>query len=152
MTVVGGIDATTVVPVAVAFARRSPALPCYCNDHTARFRSPSRYRCPVAACACSRESLPPQATGPVSGAESQTTEGQRFHTVADGNSEPNDRVARCFVERQTGYTHRLASQRVPAVLALEIQADRKTAFAQRPSATYQRDGRRQCDMGRGTYC
>ena len=50
-----------------------------------------------------------------------------------------------------GYAHRLAPPRIPAVLALEIQADRKTALAQRPSATDPGNGRRQCDLGRGTH-
>ncbi len=49
--------------------------------------------------------------------------------VDDGNSESNVPVARCAVERQTGYADPLASQRLPAVLALEIQAHGKTAFA-----------------------
>ena len=37
-------------------------------------------------------------------------------------------------------------------LALEIQANGKTAFAQRPAAIDPTDGRRQYDTGRGTYC
>jgi hypothetical protein len=68
----------------------------------------------------------------VSGAKGQTTKGRRFHALVNGDSESNVRVLRCLVEGQTGYTHRLALQRVPAVLALEIPAGRKTTLAQRP--------------------
>jgi hypothetical protein len=44
----------------------------------------------------------------------------------DGGSEPNVCVARCSVECQTGHANPLAPERLPAVLALEIQADGKT--------------------------
>src|SRR4030095_9422447 len=69
----------------------------------------------------------------------------------DGGSEPNVYVARCSLECQTGYANPLAPERVPPVLALEIQADGKTAFSEGPAATDPTDGRRECDMGRGTH-
>jgi hypothetical protein len=39
----------------------------------------------------------------------------------------------------------------PAVLALEIEADRKTWFAKEPAAIDPADGGRECDLGRGTH-
>jgi hypothetical protein len=38
------------------------------------------------------------------------------------NSEPNVPLARCSIERQAGYPHRLAPERIPLVLAMKIQA------------------------------
>ena len=37
-------------------------------------------------------------------------------------------------ECPSGYTHPLASQRIPAVLGLEVEADRKTWLAKEPAA------------------
>src|SRR5215510_7940436 len=40
----------------------------------------------------------------------------------------------------------------PAVLALEVEADRKTWFAKEPAAIDPADGGRKRDLGRGTHC
>jgi hypothetical protein len=45
----------------------------------------------------------------------------------------------------------VASQRIPAVLALEIQADGKTAAAEGPATADPSDGGRERDVGRGTH-
>src|SRR5215471_11087125 len=65
------------------------------------------------------EPLPSQTTGALPGAQSQTTTSQRFHAFDDGDAQSHVPVARCAGECPSGYTHPLASQRIPAVLALE---------------------------------
>src|SRR5215472_5914819 len=40
----------------------------------------------------------------------------------------------------------------PAVLALEVEADRKAWFAKEPAAIDPADSGRDCDLGRGTHC
>ena len=72
------------------------------------------------------------------------------HALDDGSSEPNVRLARRAVECKTGYSHRLAPERIPPVLALEIQADGKTAPANGPASTDPGDGSWHCHLGRGT--
>jgi hypothetical protein len=60
----------------------------------------------------------------------ETSTGRRFHAVDYGDPEPDVRVPRRFVEGQSRHPHSVALQRVPAVLALEIQ----TASALRRAA------------------
>src|SRR5688572_21928137 len=67
----------------------------------------------------------------------------------DGGSEPNVCLARCSVECETGHANPLAPERIPPVLAVEIQPDGKTAVAKGSAPPDPRDGRRKCDMGRG---
>ena len=63
------------------------------------------------------------------------------------NSEPNVPLARCSIERQAGYPHRLAPEGIPLVLAMKIQADGKTTPCKGPGSTDPRDGSRECDLG-----
>ena len=56
-------------------------------------------------------------------------------------------LARCSVERKAGYSHPLAPEGIPPVLAMEIQADGKTAPSKGPASTDPRDGSRECDLG-----
>ena len=60
------------------------------------------------------------------------------------------RMARRSVECKTGYSHPLAPERIPPVLALEIHADGKTAPPNGPASTHPGDGSWQCHLGRGT--
>ena len=57
-----------------------------------------------------------------------------------------------LVNVKAEHVHRLAPQRVPAVLALEVQTDGTTAPAQEASRIDPRNGRRESDLGRGTDC
>src|SRR5215467_13462882 len=43
----------------------------------------------------------------------KTTTSQRFHPLDDGDAESHVPVARCAGEFPSGYTHPLASQRIP---------------------------------------
>ena len=95
------------------FLCRSATLLLYCNDRTSRLGSRCRFRAPISARACSRESVPPEATSAVSGTEGQTTQGRRRHPLNDGNAEPNVCLPRCSVERETGYADPLAPKGVP---------------------------------------
>ena len=52
-------------------------------------------------------------------------------------------VARCPGIRQGKYIHRLAPQRIPAILALEVQADRSAAAAEAAEGIDPRDGHRE---------
>ena len=52
-----------------------------------------------------------------------------------------------LVERETGYAHPLASERLPLVLAMEIHSNGTTAAPKGPAPTHPRDGSRECDMG-----
>src|SRR5215472_17556765 len=45
----------------------------------------------------------------------------------------------------------LTTTTIPAVLALEVEADRKTWFAKEPAAIDPSDGGQECDLGRGTH-
>src|SRR5215831_1895967 len=49
------------------------------------------------------------------------------------------------------HAHPLASQRIPAVLAPEVEADPQTWFAKEPAAIDPADGGRERDLGRGTH-
>ena len=98
------------------------------------------------------EPFPPETTGAFPGTEGQTATGRRFHPVDDGNPEPNVFVARCAHECPAGYATALAPQRIPTLLALEVQANGKTSLAQRPSGSDWEVGRRESYLGRGTHC
>ena len=71
--------------------------------------------------------------GAVPRAEDQITTRRRFHPLDDGHPEPNVPVARGAGECEGGHTTPLAPQRIPTLLALEVQAHGKTSLAQRPS-------------------
>src|SRR5215471_1238873 len=53
----------------------------------------------------------------------KTSASQRFCPLTDGHPESDVPVAWFPGERQSGYVHLLASQRIAVVLALEIQTD-----------------------------
>src|ERR1700724_1427879 len=97
------------------------------------------------------EPFPAQATGAFPGAEGQTTAGRRFHPVDDGNPEPYVSVARCARECEARYATPLAPQRIPALLALEVQANGKTSLDQRPSGSDLEDGHAEPLWGRGAH-
>lgn len=71
--------------------------------------------------------------GAVPRAEDQITTRRRFHPLDDGHPAPNVPVARGAGECEGGHTTPLAPQRIPTLLALEVQAHGKTSFAQKPS-------------------
>src|SRR5579863_6627796 len=98
------------------------------------------------------ESLPSETTGAVPGAEDQTTTRRRFHPVDDGHPEPNVPVARCADECESGHATPLAPQRIPTLLAMEVQAHGKTSLTRKPPGSDPEDGRRKPHLGRGTYC
>jgi hypothetical protein len=71
----------------------------------------------------------------------------RRHVLDDGGLKPSIPVARCPSERQSEHVHRLASQRVPALLALEVETDGTAAPDQATERIDPRDGRRESDLG-----
>src|SRR6266540_2864139 len=85
------------------------------------------------------------------GAPGQTTTSRRFHPLDDGDPESHVPVAGGAGECPSGYAYPLAPQRIPAVLALEVQTDWKTPLAQGSAANDPSDGRRECDLGRRTH-
>lgn len=52
---------------------------------------------------------------------------------------------------QHQYAHPLAAQRIPAVLALEVQAAREIPPAPGPALVGPKDGRREPELGRGAH-
>src|SRR4030095_1891491 len=83
--------------------------------------------------------------------ESQTSPSRRRHSLVDGDSESNVPMAGGAGECQAGYTHPLAPQRLPALLALAVETDWETALAQESSAPDPGDGLGESDLGRGTH-
>src|SRR5262249_20012654 len=82
----------------------------------------------------------------------QTTTSRRFHPLDDGNPESHVPVARRAGECQSANAHPLASPRIPAVLAWEVQTDGTTTPAKGPTTPDPRDGCAERHMGRGTHC
>src|SRR5262249_31927037 len=70
----------------------------------------------------------------------------------DGNPESHVPVARCAGECQSVNAHPLASPRIPAVLALEVQTHGTTTPAKGPTTPDPRDGCGERHLGRGTHC
>ena len=64
-------------------------------------------------------------TSAVSGTEAQTTQGRSCNPLDDGNVEPDVCLARCSVERETGYADPLAPKGIAPVLAMEPTIDEK---------------------------
>jgi len=75
------------------------------------------------------EPVPAEATGALRGEEGQTASGRRRYQMADGHCESAVRLADVADRSQTRYLHPLAPQRIPAVLALEVEAHGKTSPA-----------------------
>ena len=98
-----------------------------------------------------REPVLAKATGPVPGAPAQAPTGRRFHSLADGDSESMVRLARRARQRQAGHAHSLATQRIPDLLTLEVEADRKTLPSQGPPETDPRYGCGESDVGTRTH-
>ena len=69
----------------------------------------------------------------------------------DGDSDPNVPMARCARECEAGYTTPLALQRIPALLALEVQDNGKTSLDQRPSGSDLEDGHGEPLVRRGAH-
>jgi putative transposase len=67
--------------------------------------------------------------------------------VDDGRPELNVPVARCAGEREAGYAHPMAAQRISTVLALEIEAEGTTAPSHGASGVDSRDGRWEFNLG-----
>jgi putative transposase len=65
----------------------------------------------------------------------QERKGGRFHSLVDGDAEPNVSVAKCAGECQAGHAHSLATQRIPALLALEVEAQGTSKPARESAGT-----------------
>jgi hypothetical protein len=62
------------------------------------------------------------------------------------------RLAASADRRQAGDAHSMASKRVPAVLAVQIERERPAADSSGAAAAHCDDGSRESDMGRGADC
>src|SRR5215831_10122374 len=60
--------------------------------------------------------------------------------LVNGDAGPNVPVAQCAAECEAGHAHPLATQRIPALLALEIEADGATTPTQESPGTDPKDG------------
>src|SRR2546425_7318826 len=95
-----------------------------------------------------RESLPPQGTGVVPGAEGQDTTGRQRHPYHSRRTLSHDRLAAHLYRRATGHApHTLAPPRVSSVLALEISPPRAPADSREPTAVDRRDGDGESNVG-----
>ena len=95
-----------------------------------------------------RGSVLTQAAGFLSGTQDQTTSLQRFGAAFAAVVGQTLRLEKRLGEREAGDVHWLASQTVPALLALEV-ARRKTTIGEGHSATDCGDGNQQSNLGAG---
>ena len=95
-----------------------------------------------------RGSVLTQAAGVLSGTKDQTTSLQRFGAAFDAVVRQTLRLEKGLGEREAGDVPWLASQTVPALLALEV-ARRKTTIAEGDSTTDCGDGNQQSNLGAG---
>ncbi len=72
-------------------------------------------------------------------------------SMADGGPEPAVRLACCARSHQAGHAHPMASQGVPPVLGLEVEAGWKAAVAEGSPGVDPEDGRRESDLRRGAH-
>src|SRR5262245_43756536 len=97
-----------------------------------------------------RESLLPQTTGDVCRAETKTPPRNRFGSLHACAIDAVFRLAVGSDHRETGHVGPLASERISAVLEMEIAKGRSAQCPYGPSKIDWRSGNRQSNLGRGT--
>src|SRR5262245_20854348 len=97
-----------------------------------------------------REPLPPQTTGDVCRAKTKTAPSNRFGSLDACEIDAVFRLAVGSDRREPGHVGPFASERISAVLEMEIAKGRSAQHRDGPWKIDSRYGNKQSDLGRGT--